>query len=95
MVAGSSTATLSRMARATHAALTAVGPPPPFNSLAEFVAHLEVEYGGFRRDQMQRIQDFRQEKDDTPRTMYTRLARFAVELGGVFAESHACQNLFV
>ena len=36
---------------------------------------------------MQRIQDFRREKDDTPRTMYTRLARFARESGGVFAES--------
>ncbi len=47
IVAGSSTAILSRMACATHATLTAVGPPPPFNPLSEFVAHLEVEYGGF------------------------------------------------
>jgi hypothetical protein len=36
---------------------------------------------------MQRIQDFRREKNDTPRTMYTRLVRFARESGGVFAES--------
>jgi hypothetical protein len=36
---------------------------------------------------MQRIQDFQREKDNTPRTMYTRLARFARESGGVFAES--------
>ena len=36
---------------------------------------------------MQRIQDFRREKDNTPRTMYTRLARFARESGDVFAES--------
>jgi hypothetical protein len=69
-VASSSTATFSRMARTTQAALTAVGPPPPFNPLAEFVANLEMEYGGFRRDQMQLIRDFRQEKDDTPQTMY-------------------------
>ena len=81
------------MARATQAALTAVGPPPPFNPFAEFVAHLEVEYGRFRRDQMQRIQDFRREKDDTPRTMYTRLARFAVESGGVFAESQIVKKI--
>jgi hypothetical protein len=36
---------------------------------------------------MQRIQDFRRERDDTPRTMYTRLARFARESRGVFAEN--------
>ena len=82
-----STKLLSRMAQATQAALAAMGPPPPFDPLRLFIQHLEVEYGGFRRDQMQRIQDFQREKDDTPRTMYTRLARFAVESGGVFAES--------
>jgi len=79
--------TLSRVAQATQAALSAIGDPPLFDPLRLFIAHLEVEYGGFRRDQMQRIQDFRREKEDTPRTMYTRLARFAVESGGVFAES--------
>ena len=79
--------TLSRVAQATQAALSAIGQPPAFEPLRLFIAHLEVEYGGFRRDQMQRIQDFRREKEDTPRTMYTRLARFAVESGGVFAES--------
>ena len=36
---------------------------------------------------MQRIHDFRWKKDDTPRIMYTRLARFAREFGGVFTES--------
>ena len=36
---------------------------------------------------MQQIQDFRWEKDDTPRTIYTRLARFAREFGDVFAEN--------
>ena len=36
-----------------------------------FIAHLEVEYGGFRRDEMQCIKDFYREKEDTPRTMYT------------------------
>ena len=77
---------MSRMAQATRAALAAVGPPPPFDPLARFMAHLEVEYGGFRRDQMQRIQDFRREKEDTPRTMYTRLARLAAEAGDVFTE---------
>jgi hypothetical protein len=32
-------------------------------------------------------------KDDTPRTMYTRLARFAVESRGVFAESQLVKIL--
>ena len=48
---------------------------------------LQEEYGDFRRDQMQLKQDFRREKDVTPRTMYTRLAKFAREWGGVFPES--------
>lgn len=83
----STPSTLSRIAQAMQAALSAVGEPPSFEPLRVFIAHLESEYGGFRRDQMQRIQDFRREKEDTPRTMYTRLTRFAVESGGVFAES--------
>ena len=35
---------------------------------------------------MQRIQNFRREKEDTPRIMYMRLARFARKSRGVFAE---------
>jgi hypothetical protein len=62
------------LAQATQATLVAIGPPPPFEPLARFMAHLEIEYGGFRHDQMQRIQDFHHEKEDTPRTMYTWLA---------------------
>ena len=77
---------MSRLAQATRAALAEVGPPPAFDPLALFMVHLEAEYGGFRRDQMQRIQEFRREKEDTPRTMYTRLARFAAEAGDVFTE---------
>lgn len=84
--AGSSMQAMSRLAQATRAALEAVGPPPSFDPLAKFMAHLEVEYGGFRRDQMHRIQDFHREKEDTPRTMYTRLARLAAEAGDVFTE---------
>ena len=83
---GSSMRAMSRLALATRAALAAVGPPPLFDPLAQFMAHLEVEYGGFRRDQMHRIQDFHREKEDTPRTMYTRLARLAAEAGDVFTE---------
>ena len=52
---GSSMRAMSRLALATRAALAAVGPPPLFDPLAQFMAHLEVEYGGFRRDQMHRI----------------------------------------
>ena len=77
---------LSRSTQATQAALASLGAPPVFEPLREFELHLQEEYGGFHRDQMQRIYDFRWEKDDTPRTMYTRLARFAREFGGVFAE---------
>ena len=47
--------TLSRMAQAKQVALSAVDDPPLFEPLCIFIAHLEVEYGGFRRDQMQRI----------------------------------------
>jgi hypothetical protein len=78
---------LPRYAQATQTALTCLGALPDFEPLRAFVLHLQEEYGGFCRDQMQRIHDFRREKDDTPRTMYTRLARFAKEYGGVFAES--------
>jgi hypothetical protein len=78
---------LSRYPQATQAALAFLGAPPDFEPLQAFELHLQEECGGFHRDQMQRIQDFRRKKDDTPRTMYTRLARFAREFGGVFAES--------
>ena len=74
------------MAQATHAALSAVGDPPLFEPLHLFIAHLDVEYGGFRRDEMQHIKDFCREKEDTLRTMYTQLAKFAVESRGVFVE---------
>ena len=84
---GQPSMTLSRMAQVSHAALSPVGNPPLFEPLRLFIAHLEVEYSGLRGDHMQRIQDFRRENEDTPRKMYTRLARFAVESRGVFAES--------
>ena len=67
---------LFRYAQATQAALGSLGVPPNFDPLHEFQVHLEVEYGGFRRVQMQRIHDFDREKDDTHCTMYTRLVRF-------------------
>ena len=41
---------------------------------------------------MQRIQYFKQKKDDTPCTMYTRLARFA---GGVFTKSQLVKVFFL
>ena len=46
---GSGLGAMSRLAQATRAALAAVGPPPPFDPRAQFMVHLEVEYGGFRR----------------------------------------------
>jgi len=67
--------------------LVAVRKPPLFDPLCLFIAHLDVEYGGFQHDQMQRIEDFWYEKEDTLYTMYTRLAQFVVELEGIFGES--------
>ena len=78
---------LSRYAHATQATLASLGAPPIFEPLRAFQLHLQEEYGGLRRDQMQRIQDFRREKNNTSCTMYTRLARLARESGGVFAKS--------
>ena len=75
---------LSRMAQALKATVAAVGPSPAFTPLVLFMRHLDLEYGGFRRDQMHCIRDFRYEKDDTPRTMYTRLARLSADTGNVF-----------
>lgn len=78
---------LSRMAQTIHTTLSAVGEPPLFDPLRLFIAHVEIEYGGFKRDQIQRVHDFQLEKEDTPCTMYIRLVRIAVEYGDVFTES--------
>ena len=75
---------LSRYTQATQAAIASSGAPPDFEA---FELHVHEEYGGLHRDQMQRIQDFRREKDNTPRTMYTRLARFARESECVFVKN--------
>lgn len=83
---GSGLGAMSRLAQTTWAALAAINPPPLFNPLAQFMAHLHVEYGGFRRDQMHCIQDFCCKKEDTPRTMYIWLSRLAAEAGDVFTE---------
>ena len=66
------------MAQATLAALPAVGDPPLFEPLRLFIAHLVVEDGGFKCDQMQRIQDFHRKKKNTPRTMYIRFTKFVI-----------------
>jgi hypothetical protein len=46
---------LSRYAQTTQAALASSMAPPNFEPLRAFELHLHEEYGGFRRDQMQRI----------------------------------------
>ena len=78
---------LSRYAHDIQVILAFLGAPPDFEPLRALELHIHEEYGGFRRDQMQRIHDLIRENDDTPRTMYTRLTRFARASGGVFAES--------
>jgi hypothetical protein len=40
----------------------------------------------FVRNQMQKIQDFQRDNDDTPCTIYKRLAKFAKESGDAFIE---------
>lgn len=76
-----------KMAQATQAALVGVGPKPPFDPLKQLIAHLKVKYGGFHRDHMQKIQDFIWQRKNTPKTIHTQLAHFAVAFGGVFTES--------
>lgn len=73
--------------------LSVVGLPLRFDLLVKFIAYLEVEYGGFQRDQIQRIQNFQKENDDTSRAMYTHMTWFVVELRGVFAESQLVKIL--
>ena len=46
---------LPQMVEDHQAALSAVGDLPLFEPLRLFIAHLEVKYDGFRRDEMQRI----------------------------------------
>ena len=54
------------LCQTTHATLASLGSPLDFDPLQEFQLHLEEKYEGFRRDQMQRIQSFWREKNDTP-----------------------------
>lgn len=61
--------------------------PPYLDSLHEFHFHLNETYKNFRRDQMQRIQDFRRKNNDTTHTMCMRLTRFVMVSQGTFAES--------
>ena len=48
LASGEPSMTLSRMAEATYTALFAVGDPPSFEPLCLFIAHLKIEYRGFR-----------------------------------------------
>ena len=83
---GTSVSFISRLSRASNEAIATIGPPPHFDPLKLFFEHLEVEFGGIRRDRMRHIQDFKKEVGDTPRIMYARLARFARESGDAFTE---------
>ena len=83
---GTSVTFISRLSRASTEAIATIGPPPVFDPLALFFEHLEIEFGGIRRDRMRHIQDFKKEVGDTPRIMYARLARFARESGDAFTE---------
>ena len=83
---GTTVTFISRLSRASTEAIATIGPPPYFDPLVLFFEHLEVEFGGIRRDRMRHIQDFKKEVGDTPRIMYARLARFARESGDAFTE---------
>jgi hypothetical protein len=79
----SSLLSLFRYVQATQTALASLGIPPVFEPLQAFELHIQEEYGGFRRDQMKRIQNFQREKDDTPCIIYMKLARFDREPGNI------------
>ena len=81
-------------AQATEAALASLG-VLPVDPMQVFQLHLEEEYGGFYQDQIQRIQVFRREKENTPCIIYMRLARFAREPGGVFTVGQLVKVFFV
>ena len=83
---GTTTTFISRLSRASTEAIATIGQPPAFEPLALFFEHLEVEFGGIRRDRMRHIQDFKKEIGDTPRIMYARLSKFARESGDAFTE---------
>lgn len=85
---------LSRYAQAILAALPFLRAPPILETLRTFELHLQWDYGGFRRDHMHCVYDFRRENNDTFPTMYTRLARFVRKSGGVFVESQLI-NIFL
>ena len=77
---------LSHYAWVTQMTLASLSALPDLDHQQEFQLHLEEEYEGFCRDQIYRIQDLRRKNDNIPYTMYTRLAKFAKEFGGVFAK---------
>ena len=83
---GSAGSFISRLSRASTEAIATIGPPPQFDPLRLFFEHLEVEFGGIRRDRMRHIQDFKKEVGDTPRIMYARLSKFSRESGDAFTE---------
>ena len=86
VTSGTTVTFISRLSRASIEAIATIGPPPIFDPLELFFQHLEVEFGGIRRDRMRHIQDFKKEVGDTPRIMYARLARFARESGDAFTK---------
>jgi len=63
-----------------------MGPPSQLDPLQLFFEHLEMEFGGIRRDRMCHIQNFKKETGDTPHIMYARLSKFARESGDAFTE---------
>lgn len=75
---------MTRFARATQTSIAEVGNPPLFQPLVIFFQHLELGFIGIWRDWMQAIQDFRKQKDDTPRTMYAILKRLSCETEDAF-----------
>ena len=52
LTSGQPSLTLSRMAQGAQTDVSAVDDPPLFEPLRLFIAHLEVEYGGFKCNHM-------------------------------------------
>ena len=57
-----------------------------FDQLKIFLEYQDMEFGGIRHDQMHCIQDFKEDVGDTPRIMYTHLAKFTHENGNVITK---------
>lgn len=78
-----------RLAQLTFPMLEVIGQPRVFELGVQLLAHLEIEYGRFRRYQMQHIEELCQDQENVLHTMYTWLAWLAqlpIKVSNIFIE---------